>query len=120
MARHIVISDSIRQEIAARVVEQAHPGYHRQGYYYVVDGERVMYAETTRQFDPWHDDADVIGVDDLVFIFGGAEADRADFDPTSDDPDVDEETAAEIAVDFARGYVPDSYDAEVYEAYYGE
>lgn len=105
----IRINDSIKDEIAQRVVEQATPGYHSQGSYYVVNGERVVFAQTHRPWDPWNDDDAVVSVEDLVFICGGAEEDRADFDP-SPEGDVSDEDAYEAAVLFASGYVPDAYD----------
>lgn len=116
MTRLITISDNIKQEIAERVVEQAHPGYDSgyMGQWYVVDGERVMHAQRQRQFDPWHDGADVISVDDLVFWAGGAEEDQADFDAGN----YDDENEVEAAVSFALGYIPSNYDAEAYEARY--
>ena len=115
MARLITINDSIKQEIAERVIEQAHPGYDSgyMGQWYVVDGERVQHAQSQRQFDPWHDGADVISVEDLLFWAGGAGNDRADFGVDN----YDDEDEIEAAVLFALGYIPDSYDAEEWEAY---
>lgn len=117
--RTIQISDSIKQEIAERVVEMAHPGYSKgyQGEWYVVDGSRVVHAQGNRPWDPWHDAADVIAVDDLVNIFGGGNRDRADF-WGDDDGDYDRKDIDEIRIEFALGYVPDSYDAAAYEARY--
>ena len=114
MARHITISDSIKQEIAERVVEQAHPGYDTGylGEWYIVDGARLMHRQRTAPWDPWHDGADVISVEDLVFAIGGAEADRADFDAGN----YDDEDEVEAAVMFALDYIPDSYDAEAWDA----
>ena len=120
MARIIKIVEGIKNEIAQRVVEQSHPGYtiDALGAWYVVDGECVMHAQQNRPWDPWHDDADVIGVEDLVNIFGGAERDLAEFDPTPVDGSSDE-VGFEMAVEFALEYVPDQYDAEAYEARHG-
>jgi hypothetical protein len=114
--RIIQISDSIKQEIAERVVEMAHPGYSAdyQGNYYVVNGERVMHRQSNARWNPWSDDADVIHVNDLVWYFGGAKQENADFDPTPAEG-YDEETGTEIAVGFALGYVPDSYDQDHYD-----
>jgi hypothetical protein len=107
----VEISESIKQEIAEKVCEQASPGYSTgaQGEWYVVDGEKVVHAQENRPWNPWHDDAEVVSVDELVFILGGADEDRASFDP-SPEGDVSEEVAWEAAVMFALGYVPDRYD----------
>lgn len=111
--RTIQISESIKQEIAEKVAQQQSAGYSvdAQGQWYVVDGEEVMHAQRNRPWNPWHDSADVISVEDLVNIYGGAEEDRAEFTNGEDGAD-----DYEVAVDFALGYVPDSYDAEAYEA----
>jgi hypothetical protein len=116
MANIITISDSIKQEIAERVVEMAHPGYNAdyQGNWYVVDGECVMHKQSNAPWAPWSDDAAVIHVSDLVWYFGGAKEESADFDPTPAEG-CDEETGTEIAIEFALGYVPDAYDQEVYD-----
>ena len=105
----ITIANGIKQEIAKKVVEISHPGYSidAQGSWYVVDGSSVMHAQANRPWNPWHDNADVISVEDLVVLFGGAE--DCDFDPSPSD-DVTEDDAYEAAVGFALGYVPDSYD----------
>lgn len=109
----IAIAESIKNEIAEKVVEQAHPGYSKgaQGQWYVVNGEKVVHAQESRAWNPWNDDDHAISVEDLVFEFGGAESDNADFDPSpSDDIDDDtEEAAYERAVEFALDYVPSSY-----------
>ena len=99
--RTIQISESIKQEIAEKVAAQQSAGYSvdAQGRWYVVDGTAVMHKQRNASWSPWHDDADVIEVEDLVNIFGGAD----DY---------------EAAVDFALGYVPDNYDAEAYENRY--
>lgn len=111
MTRNITINESIKQEIAEKVVEQSSAGYSHdaQGSWYVVDGERVVHAQARRPWNPWSDDADVIGVEDLVNIYGGAEADRALF---WDDREGNEQYDAQV--DFALSYVPDSYDADDY------
>lgn len=123
MANIITISESIKQEIAERVVEMASPGYSpdAQGNWYVVDGERVMWHNNnTAQWTPWSDDAATIHVNDLVWYFGGAEAENADFDPSIETAgEEDEQEGMKIAVEFALGYVPDSYDAAAYEARFG-
>lgn len=123
--RIIQISESIKQEIAERVVEQAHPGYSSEymGEWYVVNGTRVQHKQRNAPWAPWSDAADVISVEELVFLYGGAEQDRADFDPTpSDDLSENEDEAErmgyESAVAFALDYVPASYDAADYEARY--
>lgn len=108
MARIIRINETIRREIAEKVAEQATAGYMKdaQGEWYVVDGTEVVRRERRAPWNPWHDGADVISVEDLVFEFGGAEADQADFENGvggADDFDA--------AVTFALGYVPDAYDA---------
>lgn len=118
MAKRIIsISEDIKQEIAEKVAQQASAGYSvdAQGEWYVVDGERVVHAQRNRPWNPWSDDADVIAVDDLVFLYGGAEQEHADFENGVDGAD-----DWEPAVDFALGYVPSSYDAADYEARYAE
>lgn len=116
--RTIQISESIKQEIAEKVVEQAHPGYSADymGQWYVVDGTSVQYKQSNAPWAPWSDDADVISVDDLVNIYGGADAENADF--SIEASEYSDEQQVEIAVEFALGYVPDSYDAEAYEHRY--
>lgn len=111
--RTITISESIKEEIARRVAEQQSAGYSidAQGQWYVVDGAQVVHAQRNRPWNPWHDAADVIGVEDLVNIYGGADAERADF--TNGEGGADD---FDITVEFALGYVPDSYDADDYEA----
>lgn len=112
----ITISESIRQEIAQRVVEQESAGYSMdaQGEYFVVDGERVMHRSRTAQWAPWHDDAEVIGVLDLVFFFGGAEEAQASFGLERDE--ANDADAVEAAVSFALDYVPANYDAAAWAA----
>lgn len=110
----IQIAESIKGEIAEKIAEQASPGYSKdvQGEWYVVDGVKVVHAERTRPWDPWHDDAKVVSVEDLVWYCGGAQEENADFDPSvADDIEGDTQEAAwERAVEFALGYVPDAYD----------
>lgn len=122
MATIIQISDSIKGEIAEKVCEQAGPGYVKdyRGEWFVVDGERLMHKERNAPWSPWSDDASVISVDDLVFIYGGAEAENCDFDP-SPAGDIEGDTTEAAwgrAVEFALGYVPDSYDHDAYESRY--
>ena len=105
MPRIITISEDIKDEIARRVCEQAHPGYSTEymGEYYVVDGTRVMHAQARRAWNPWPDSADIISVEDLVFIYGGAEESHCDFDPSPAE-DIEGDTDAdawERAVAFA-------------------
>lgn len=113
MAR-ITISDSIKQEIAEKVCEQAAPGYEKlaQGQWFVVNGEKVVHAQEHRSWDPWHEDDEVVAVDDLLWYCGGARREHADFDPSPAEGEYDEATAWEIAVEFALGYVPDAYDTK--------
>jgi hypothetical protein len=103
----IQIADSIKREIAEKVVEQASPGYSKdaQGEWYVVDGSSVVYAQANRPWNPWHDDAQVVAVDDLVWYCGGAQDENASFEVESDDKD-----EFEAAVEFVLGYVPSEYD----------
>lgn len=112
MANIVTISDSIKQEIAEKVAEQASAGYSpdAQGNWYVVDGARVTHYSSTAAWKPWHDDADVIHVNDLVWYFGGAEQERADFENGVDGAD-----DFDLTVEFALGYVPDSYDQDRYD-----
>lgn len=112
----ITISESIKQEIAERVIEQAHPGYSADymGQWYVVNGSSVQHKQRNAPWSPWSDDADVISVDDLVNIYGGADAENADF--SIEASEYSDEEQVEIAISFALGYVPDSYDADDYEA----
>lgn len=116
--RTIQIAESIKQEIAERVVEQASPGYTKdyQGEWYVVNGSSVQHKQRNAPWSPWSDSADVISVDDLVFIYGGADVERADF--SIEPSEYSDEEQVGIAVEFALGYVPDSYDADDYEARY--
>lgn len=113
--RNIQISNSIKQEIAKKVATQHSAGYAReyQGSWYVVDGTAVMHKESNAPWTPWSDDADVIEVEDLVNIFGGADRDHADFENGVDGAD-----DFDLTVEFALDYVPDSYDADAYEARY--
>lgn len=106
----IQIDPAIKEEIALCLVHEQSAGYDRQymGEWYVVDGKRVAHAELNRQFDPWHDEAKVISVDELIFEVGGAEEDGATFDTPS--PCSDEEF--EAVVSFAYFYVPDSYEVD--------
>ena len=110
MANIITISESIKQEIAEKVAEQASAGYSAdaQGNWYVVDGDRVMHCENTAAWKPWNDDANVIHVNDLVWYFGGAREERADFENGVDGAD-----DYDLTVEFAMSYVPDSYDQDV-------
>lgn len=118
---NIIIKEAIREEIAQRVVEQAHPGYNADymGEWYVVNGAAVVHCQRNAQWNPWQDDDAVIAVDDLVNIYGGADAEHAVFDPTPAEG-YDAETGTEIAVSFALGYVPAEYDAAAYAARWGE
>lgn len=110
MTNIITISESIKQEIAEKVAEQASAGYSpdAQGNWYVVDGERVMHYESTAAWKPWNDDASVIHVNDLVWYFGGAKEENADFENGVDGAD-----DFDLTVEFALGYVPNSYDQDV-------
>ena len=114
----ITIAENIKDEIARRIVEQAQPGYASEymGEWYVVDGVQLMHAQQNRHFDPWHDGAEVVSVEDLVFIAGGAHDDHADFDAGNyyDDDEVD------AAISFALSYIPDAYEPAEIAAYYGE
>lgn len=105
----IIIINDIKEEIARKVVEQASAGYSKaaQGEWFVIDGASVMHRDETAQWNPWHDGATVISVDDLVGLYGGADAEHADFDPGED---------VDSAVQFALDYVPDSYDSADYAA----
>ena len=117
----VTISESIKQEIAARVVEQAHPGYdaNYMGEWYVVNGTRLMHYQNNAQWTPWNDDDDVISVEDLVMLYGGGEDDNCDF-WGEENEDCTEEEDNELRIAFALGYVPDSYDEVAYAAQYGE
>lgn len=112
MARIIIIKEDIKQEIAEKVALQAGAGYMKDfhGEWFVVDGTEVVHRASNAPWNPWHDGADVISVEDLVFEFGGAEQEGADFKNgvgRADDFDV--------TVAFASGYVPDSYDADAWD-----
>jgi len=120
----ITIAEHIKQEIAERVVEEATPGYHDQGWYYVVNGQTVMFYERTAPWVPWSSGDEIISVNDLVFEVGGAEADAASFDPSASADIITEHGADEAAkmdyeaaVSFALGYVPDSYDPFAVDRY---
>ena len=108
----IVINDDIKDEIAKRVAEQASAGYSpdAQGNWYVVDGAYVMHLDSNAAWKPWNDDANVIHVNDLVWYFGGAKEENADFENG-----VDGAEDFDIAVEFAFGYVPASYDQDMYD-----
>ena len=99
----ITIEEGIKQEIAERVVEEATPGYNPalHGQWFVVDGEAVVHRASDARWNPWPDGSEAIGVSDLVWFFGGGEAEGADFSPFGE---------WEIAVEFALGYVPDAYE----------
>ena len=112
--KHIItISETIKQEIAEKVALQASAGYDSDvmGTWYVVDGAAVMHYNSSDAWKPWADDAATINVNDLVNLFGGAEDDLADFENGVDGAD-----DYDLAVEFALGYVPDSYDATEYAA----
>lgn len=102
----IQIAESIKEEIARKVVEQAAPGYDKdyQGQWYVVDGKQVVHAQRNRPWNPWSDNAQIIAVDDLVWYCGGAQDENADFEVG------DGEDEFNAGVEFALGYVPDAYD----------
>ena len=108
MAR-IAIDPAIKDAIATRVVQEAHQAYDvaAQGRWYVVDGAAVVHAESNAAWTPWDSDAEVIGVTELVWRFGGARQDNAEFgvDDDAEDGEMDE------AVLFCLAYVPDSYEA---------
>lgn len=103
----ITIEEGIKQEIAERVASSTTPGYSTalHGQWFVVDGEAVVHRASNAPWNPWPDDATVISVSDLVWFFGGGEAEGADFSPFGE---------WEIAVEFALGYVPDAYDPSAY------
>lgn len=113
----ITISESIKQAIAEKVAEQASAGYSAdaQGEWYVVNGTAVVHKQRTAAWTPWSDDDQVIAVDDLVNLYGGAEAEQADFENGVDGAD-----DFDLTVDFALGYVPSQYDADDYAARWGE
>ena len=112
MANIITISENIKREIAEKVAEQSSAGYSYdvQGEWFVVDGTAVVHKSRMAAWAPWHDDADVISVDDLAFIYGGAEDENADFENDGSEEDY------KLTVEFALGYVPDSYDADAENA----
>ena len=66
------IADAIKSEVAERMAEVSHVAYcpAAQGEWYAVDtdGDGVLddvaHAQTTRQFNPWHDSAVAIPVED--------------------------------------------------------
>jgi hypothetical protein len=99
----ITIEEGIKQEIAERVASSTTPGYSTalHGQWFVVDGEAVVHRASNAPWNPWPDGSEAIGVSDLVWFFGGAELEGADFSPFGE---------WEIAVEFALGYVPDAYD----------
>lgn len=70
-----------------------------------MDGEAVVHRASNAPWNPWPDDRGVISVSDLVWFFGGGEAEGADFSPFGE---------WEIAVEFALGYVPDAYELSAY------
>lgn len=98
----LTIAENIKEEVARRVVEQAAPGYDTQhmGEWYAVDTDgdnildSVMHAEATRPWNPWHDNAIAIAVEDCI------DSDGNDFDPSAADG-VSDKDAFEAAVSFA-------------------
>ena len=108
----IKIDPSIKHEIAAALVAEAHPGFSSQymACHYVVDGNHVVAAEPNRQWDPWLDDADVISVDYLVNDVGGARKDNITFG--DDDQDNWNEDGLAEAIEFTESYIPDEYDQD--------
>lgn len=80
---HLRVSEcpKFRREVAEKVVSEAHPGYHGQGYYYAdpVEG-KVYYKETTAAWNPWNDSIGwrIVGVEALV------NQDSNDFSPEVD------------------------------------
>lgn len=110
---HVIIGEGIKQKIAEKVTEQASAGYsaEAQGEWFVVNGSAVVHKQSNAPWVPWYDGDAVISVEDLVFWAGGADADRADFENG-----VDGAEDFDLTVDFALGYVPDSYDAAAWEA----
>jgi hypothetical protein len=68
---HIRVSQDqeFRAKVASAVVDEAHPGYHGNGYNYAdpVEGE-VYYKQTTAAWNPWHDSISwrIVLVDELM------------------------------------------------------
>ena len=108
----IKIDPSIKRQIAQAVVAEAHPGFSSQymASHFVVNGNRVVAAEPNRQWDPWPDNANIIGVDYLVNEVGGARQDNITFGDDNMD-NWDEDGLAET-IEFTEGYVPDEYDQD--------
>lgn len=106
----IKINPSIKREIAEKIILENSAGYSTeyQGSYYVIDGERVIYAQSNRPWDPWPDSAEVIGIDALVAEVGGANAEGVSF--AREAGEADDDDAIQNAIDFALAYVPDEYD----------
>jgi hypothetical protein len=108
----ITISEDLRDTIAKKLAEESCEGYHDQGRWYLITtaqgSTRVAYAEHSRAWDPWNDDAKVIRLLDLCWHFGGAADDAVDFSWSKDEDD----NACKIAIEFIRSYVPPSYDSD--------
>lgn len=90
MERTVTISGAIRREIAERAIQQAND---TAGAWYVVDGCSVQYAQRTTHWNPWRGRADAIRVDDLIYIYGGADHGH------------------DLTVEYALRHIPDSYEA---------
>ena len=56
-------NDTFRNDASIALVDEAHPGYHDQGYHYAdpVKGE-IFYKEQNAAWNPWADDAFVIPI----------------------------------------------------------
>jgi hypothetical protein len=113
----ITISEHIKGEIAEKVALECSAGYDSdvQGLWYVVNGSSVVHYNSSDAWTPWSDDDATINVNDLAWHFGGAEGEGADFENGVDGADDHEQ-----AVEFALGYVPDSYDADDWAAHFGD
>lgn len=104
----IKIDPKIKIEIARATIRENHPGFTSQymDSAYVVNGNKIMQAAPNRQWDPWSDNANVVSVDWLVRVAGGADADGVDMEIDSDADDYNEDET----LDFIMAYIPDQYD----------
>ena len=104
------IADGIKQEIAAAIVRESHPGWdrHHMGESYVVDTDgdeefdAVIFKGATAQWNPWPDNATALS---LVELYQHCEGD-IDFSPISEDGEDMTEDAEALALEYMPDYYP--------------
>lgn len=71
MTKYVITKDSaIIRDLASKVVAEAHPGWMGGGYCVDLETWTIHYAEHNRAWDPWSDDAVVVGVDEIFDMKG--------------------------------------------------